>query len=272
MARRPTPDWAIVHQELKRKGGTLLLLWQEYKAITPAVLQYSQFCQAYRQWAGQLDLVMRQSHRAGETLFVDYAGQTMPVVNALTGEVRAAAICIAVLGASNYPFAEATWSQSLPDWIGSHGRALTALGGVPQVVVPDHLKAAVSRAHRYAPTLSRTYADLAQHYGGAIVPARAARPRDKATVEVGVQVVDRWILARLRHHTFFALPDLNAAITDLLVALNQRPFKKLPGARPSVCEALERPALRPLPAPPYAYAEWTLVRVNILCGAQRYVV
>ena len=185
VARRPTPDWATVHQELKRKGVTLVLLWQEYKAITPDGLQYSQFCQAYRHWAGKLALVMRQSHRAGETLFVDYAGQTMPVVDALTGEVREAAIFLAVLGASNSTFAEATWSQSLPAWIGSHVRAFAALGGVPQVVVPDNLTAAVSRSHRYEPTLHRTYADLAQHDGVAIVPARAARPRDKAKVEVG---------------------------------------------------------------------------------------
>jgi transposase len=263
IAKRPTPDWAIVHQELKRKGVTLLLLWQEYKASTPTGLQYSQFCEAYRQWAGQLDLVMRQSHRAGETLFVDYAGQTMPVINALTGEIRPAAIFIAVLGASNYTYAEATWTQSLPDWIGSHVRTFAALGGVPQVVVPDNLKAAVSRAHRYEPTLTRTYAELAQHYGVAIVPARPARPRDTAKVEVGVQVVERWILARLRHHTFFSLPELNTAIADLLMALNQRPFKKLPGSRQSVFESLDRPALRPLPAQPYAYAEWKLARVNI---------
>jgi transposase len=263
VARRPTPDWVTVHRELKRKGVTLVLLWQEYKALTPDGLQDSQFCEAYRQWAGKLDLVMRQSHRAGETLFVDYAGQTMTGVNALTGEAREAAICIAVLGASNYTFAEATWSQSLPDWIGSHVRAFAALGGVPQVVVPDNLKAAVSRPHRYEPTLTRTYADLAQHYGVAIVPARAARPRDKAKVEVGVQVVERWILARLRHHTFFSLLELNTAIADLLVTLNQRPFKKLPGSRQSVFEALDRPALRPLPAQPYEYAEWKLVRVNI---------
>ena len=157
----------------------MLLLWQAYKASTPDGLQYSQFCEAYRQWAGKLDLVMRQSHRAGETLFVDYAGQTMPVVNALTGEVRDAAIFIAVLGASNYTYAEATWTQSLPDWIGSHVRAFAALGGVPQVVVPDNLKAAVSRPHRYEPTLTRTYAELAQHDGVAIVPARAARPAIK---------------------------------------------------------------------------------------------
>jgi transposase len=206
---------------------------------------------------------MRQSHRAGETLFVDYAGQTMPVVNPLTGEVHDAAIFIAVLGASNYTFAEATWSQSLPDWIGSHVRALAALGGVPQVIVPDNLKAAVTRGHRYEPELNRTYVDLAQHYGVAVVPARVRRPRDKAKVEVGVQVVERWILARLRHHTFFSLLELNTAIADLLVALNQRPFKQLPGSRQSLFESLDRPALRPLPAQPYEYAEWKLVRVNI---------
>jgi transposase len=252
-----------VHRELKRKGVTLVLLWQEYKEITPDGLQYSQFCEAYRQWAGKLDLVMRQSHRAGETLFVDYAGQTIPVVDPRTGEVHATAIFIAVLGASNYTFAEATWSQSLPDWIGSHVRAFAAFGGVPQVVVPDNLKAAVSRPHRYEPPLNRTYADLAQHYGVAIVPARAARPRDKAKVEVGVQVVERWILARLRHQTFFSLLELNTAIAGLLGPLNQRPFKKLAGSRQSVFEALDRPALRPLPIQPYAYAEWKFVRVNI---------
>jgi len=263
VAKRPTPDWAIVHRELKRPGVTLVLWWQAYKALTPDGLQYSQFCQAYRQWAGKLALVMRQSHRAGETLFVDYAGQTMPVVDPLTGEVHEAAIFIAVLGASNSTCAEATWSQSLPDWIGSHVRAFAALGGVPQVVVPDHLKAAVSRAHRYEPPLNRTYAKLAQHSGVAIVPARAARPRDKATVEVGVQVVERWILARLRHHTFFSLLELNTAIADLLVSLKRRPFQKLPGSRQSVFESLDRPALHPLPPQPSEYAEWQLVRVNI---------
>jgi transposase len=263
VARRPAPDWTTVHRALKRPGVTLVLLWQEYKAITPDGLQYRQVCDAYRQWAGKLDLVMRQSHRAGETLCVDYAGQTMPVVHARTGEVREAAIFIAVLGASNYTFAEATWSQSLPDWIGSPVRAFAALGGVPQVVVPDKLKAAVSRAHRYEPTLNRTYADLAQHYGVAIVPARAARPRDKAKVEVGVQVVERWLLARLRHHTFFSRRALHMAIADLLVPLNQRPFKKLPGSRQSVFESLEPPARRPLPAQPYASAAWKLARVNI---------
>lgn len=260
---RPLPDWALVHQELKRKGVTLVLLWQEYKATAPDGLQYSYFCEAYRKWAKKLDVVMRQHHRAGEKLFVDYAGQTMPVVDAQTGEVRQAAIFIAVLGASNYTYAEATWSQSLPDWIASHVRAFEAFGGVPQVLVPDNLKAAVSRAHRYEPELNRTYEALAQHYGVAIVPARAVRPRDKAKVEVGVQVVERWILAKLRNHTFFSLTELNRAIQDLRVDLNHRPFKKLPGSRQSLFDSLERRALRSLPHTPYEYAEWKLVRVNI---------
>ena len=257
------PDWTHVHQELKRPGVTLLLLWQEYKAREPAGFQYSWFCHAYRAWAGKLDVVMRQNHRAGEKLFVDYAGQTLPIVNPHSGEVQEAQIFIAVLGASNYTYAEATWTQSLPDWIGSHVRTFAALGGVPEVVVPDNLKAAVQRAHRYEPDLNRTYADLAHHYGVAVIPARALRPRDKAKGEVGVQVVERWILARLRHHTFFSLQQANEAIAALLLALNVRPFKKLPGSRHSVFESIDRPALRPLPTHPYAYAEWKRARVNI---------
>jgi transposase len=262
-AKRPLPDWIKVHQERKHKGVTLLLLWQEYKAVTPEGLQYSSFCEAYRTWAGRLDVVMRQHHCAGETLFVDYAGQTMPVVNPNTGEVHDASIFIAVLGASNYTFVEATWSQHLKDWIASHVHTFEALGGVPQILVPDNLKAAVNRAHRYEPELNRTYADMAQHYGVAVLPARAARPRDKAKVEVAVQVVERWILARLRHRTFFSLAELNRAIKDLRVELNHRPFQKLPGSRHSLFESLDRPALRPLPETPYEYAEWKLVRVNI---------
>jgi len=237
-------------------------LWQEYKEQHPEGYQYSQFCGLYRRYRAKLDYCMRQDHRGGEKLFVDY-GEGLSLIDAQTHEPIRTELFVAVWGASNYTFAEATLSQQLPDWIGSHVRTLAALGGVPQVVVPDNLKAAVSRAHRYEPTLNRTYAELAQHYGVAIVPARAARPRDKAKVEVGVQVVERWILACLRHHTFFSLLELNTALAGLLVPLNQRPFKKLPGSRQSVFESLDRPALRPLPAQPYEYAEWKLVRVNI---------
>jgi transposase len=266
-ARAPAPhlvpDWSTVHRERKRKGVTLFLLWQEYKAATPDGLQYSWFCHTYRAWAQKLDLVMRQSHRAGEKLFVDDAGQGIPVINSHSGAGHEVAIFVAVLGASNSTYAEATWSQSLPDWIGSHVRTCTAFGGVPEIVVPDNLKAAVIRAHRYEPEINRTYAALAQHYGFAIIPARAAKPRDKAKVEVGVQVVERWMLARLRHHPFFSLAEVNTALTPLLLTLNARPFKKLPGSRQQLFETLDRPALRSLPVQPYEYAEWKHARVNI---------
>lgn len=244
------PDWATVHHELKRKGVTLLLLWQDYKAATPAGLQYSWFCQTYRAWASQLDLVMRQTHRAGEKRCVDDAGQSLPVVNRHSGEVHEAVIFVAVLGASSSTYAEATWPQRLPDWIGSHVRTVAALGGVAEIVVPDHLKAAVTRAHRDEPESNRTYTDLAQPDGFAVIPARAAKPREKAKVAVGVQVVERWMLARLRPHTFFALAEGNAALVPLLSTLNARPFKKLPGSRQELLNTVERPALRPLPAQP----------------------
>src|SRR3989442_6139353 len=206
---------------------------------------------------------MRQSHRAGEKLFLDYAGQGIPTVDRHSGEGHEAVIFSAVLGASNDTYVEAARTQSLPDWIGSDVRTFEALGGVPDVVVPDNLKAAVTRPHRYAPDLNRTYLDLASPYHVAIIPAREAGPGDKAKVEFGVQVVERWILARLRHHTFFALAEVNAAIRTLLPDLNARPFKKLPGSRQSLFAALDQPALRPLPAQSYEYAEWKRVRVNI---------
>src|SRR5210317_200046 len=260
---RGVPDWALVHQELKRKGVTLFLLWQEYRAAHPEGYQYSWFCDHYRAWQGKLDVVMRQDHRAGEKLFVDYAGQTMPVVDWGTGEIREAQLFVAVLGASNYTYAEATWTQGLPDWIGSHRRAFAFLGGVPELVVPDNLRAGVSKAHRYEPDNNPTYQDMATHYGVAVLPTRVRRPRDKAKVEAGVLVVERWILAVLRHRTFFSLAELNAAIAGLLEKLNARPFKKLPGCRRAHFEALDKPALKPLPIEPYEYAEWKKARVHI---------
>ena len=262
-AARPVPEWSIVHQELKGKGVTLALLWDEYKAAQPGGFQYSWFCEHFRRWLGKLDVVMRQTHRAGEKLFVDYAGHTAQVIDRYTGEIREAQIFVAVLGASNYTYAEATWTQSLPDWIGSHVRAFSYLGSVPAIVVPDNLKSGVHLAHRYEPELNPTYAEMAQHYGVAIVPTRSAKPRDKAKAEVGVQIVERWILARLRHRQFFSLAELNAAIAELLEVLNNRAFKKLPGCRKSMFESLDRPAMRPLPAVPYEYAQWKKVRVNI---------
>lgn len=260
---RGEPDWSLLHQELRRKGVTLFLLWQEYRETHPEGYQYSWFCDHYRAWQGKLDVVMRQDHRAGEKLFVDYAGQTMPVVDRNTGEIREAQIFVAVLGASNYTYAEATWTQGLPDWIGSHLRAFAFLGGVPELVVPDNLRAGVSKAHRYEPDTNPTYQDMATHYGVAVLPARVRRPRDKAKVEAGVLVVERWIVAALRHRTFFSLAELNAAIRGLLEKLNTRPFKKLPGSRQQHFDSLDKPALQPLPAEPYEYAEWKKVRVHI---------
>ncbi len=260
---RPLPDWSVVNQEFKRKGVTLALLWDEYKAVNPEGLQYSGFCQHYRRWLCKVDVVMRQTHRAGEKLFVDYAGQTMPVIDPKTGEMVDAQIFVAVLGASNFTYAEATWTQGLPDWIGSHVRAFNYLGSLPAIIVPDNLKSGVHLAHRYEPELNRTYEEMGQHYGVAIIPTRSAKPRDKAKVESGVLVVERWILARLRDRQFFSLVELNTAIAELLEVLNNRPFKKLPGTRKSLFESLDRPAMQPLPATPYQYAEWQKVRVNI---------
>jgi transposase len=262
-AERPEADWAAVHEELKRRDMTLSLVWQEYREQHPDGYQYSRFCDLYRAWRGKLDLCMRQVHRPGEKLFVDYCGATVPVVDAGTGEVREAQVFVAVWGASSYTFAEATWSQSLADWIGSHVRAFEFGGGVPELVIPDNLRSGVTRACRYEPELNPTYQDLAVHYGVAVMPARVRKPRDKAKVEAGVQLVQRWILARLRHRTFFSLGELNQAIRELLVPLNQRPFRKRPGSRRSLFESLEQPALRPLPAERFTYAEWKKARVHI---------
>jgi transposase len=262
-AERPAVDWAVVHTELKRKGVTLSLLWEEYREREPRGYRYSWYCELYGQWRGRADLSMRQVHRAGEKLFVDYCGKTVPVVDAGTGEAREAQVFVAVWGASNLTFAEATWSQGLSDWVGSHVRAFEFGGGLTEIVVPDNLKSAISRPCRYEPELNPTYHDLAVHYGVAVMPARVRKPRDKAKVEVGVQVVERWILARLRHRTFFSLAELNEAIGGLLSRLNERPFRKLPGSRRSVFESLERPALRPLPAQRYTYAEWAKGRVEV---------
>jgi transposase len=242
---------------------TLMLLWEEYRAADPQGFAYSWFCEHYRAWAGKLDVVMRQTHHAGEKLFVDYAGQTVEVIERASGEVRRAQIFVAVLGASNYTYAEATWTQALPDWIGSHVRAFEYFGGVAEILVPDHLKSGVQRTCRYEPDLNPTYAALANHYGVAVIPARVRRPRDKAKAEVGVQVVERLILAALRHRTFFSLAELNAAIAVLLDRLNRRPFQKLPGSRREAFATLDQPVLRPLPATPYMFATWKRVRVRI---------
>jgi len=257
------PDWREIHKELRRKGVTLSLLWMEYRQAQPQGYGYSQFCHHYRQWAEELKPMMRQKHRAGEKLFIDYAGQKVPLVNRETGEIWEAEIFVAVLGASNYTYAEAHRSQSLPNWIGAHVRALNFLGGVPEVLVPDNLKAGVKSPHLYEPDINPTYQEFARHYGLAVVPARSRKPKDKAKVEVGVQVVERWVLARLRDRTFFSLAELNQAIGALLSQLNQREMKHLGQSRQELFVQLEQPVLGPLPQQPYEFAHWQKARVHI---------
>ena len=256
------PDWAAVHQELKRKGMTLGLLWREYKADHPDGYGYSRFCELYRRYAATLAVTMRQQHKAGERLLVDYAGQTVPVTDPATGEVRAAQNFVAVMGASNYSYAEATWSQTLPDWIDSHIRAFEFFGGVTELIIPDNLKSGVTKPSRYDPDLNPTYREMARHYDTAVMPARVRKPRDKAQAEGGVLLVERWILAVLRKRTFFSLEELNKAIWELLDRLNFHPFKKLPGCRHSEFLRLDRPVLKPLPIDRYQMGEWKKLRVN----------
>ncbi|AXR05776.1 IS21 family transposase [Salinimonas sediminis] len=258
------PDWRDVHQELTHKGVTKHLLWEEYTEQYPnRCYSYPQYCHHYQVWQKSQRRSMRQTHKAGEKLFVDYAGQTVPVVGASTGEVRHAQVFVAVMGASNHTFAEGTWTQSLPDWLGSHARAFNFFGGVPQLVIPDNLKSGVSKACRYDPDVTPAYQQLAAHYGCAIVPARPYKPKDKAKAEVGVQVIERWILARLRHYTFFSLTELNTCIAALLKDVNNRSFKQLNGSRQSWFESIDKPALAPLPKLAYQYTDIKTVKVNI---------
>jgi len=261
--KRPEPDMAYIHHEMARKGVTLQLLWYEYKQAHPDGLHYSQFCQRYREWRGKLDLVLRQSHRAGERMQVDFVGQTVPVVNRTSGEVLQAQLFIAVLPASNYTFAKAYASQDLRAWIAGHCDALEFFGGVPETIVPDNPKTGVNRACWYEPDLNPTYQDMATHYDTAVIPARPKKPRDKGKVEGAVLIVERQILAALRNRTFFSLYELNQAIGELLQKLNNKPFQKLEGTRCSLYEALDKPALKPLPPKRFEFAEWRKAKVNI---------
>ena len=262
-SRRPVPDPAYLHTERKKPGVTLQLLHHEYLAQHPTGYQYTQFCEYYRQWCQARRLSMRQVHQAGEKLFVDYSGKKPMIVDPATGELRAVELFVAVLGASNYTFAEATATQQVEDWLGSHVRAFEFFGGIPAAVVPDQLKTGVSGACRYEPTLQRSYAELAGHYGTVILPARPARPRDKAKVEVAVQVAQRWILARLRHDTPVGLGALNRRIRELLDALNHREMRHYRASRHALFLRLDQPALQPLPATRFEPGAWKWVRANI---------
>ncbi len=261
--QRPMPDWATVHRELRRASVTLQLLWMEHKESHPEGHQYTQFVHHYREWARHLDVVLRHEHHAGDKLFLDFAGETIPVVDPETGAEDPWELFVGVLGASSFTYAEALPSQQLQQWVAAHVHCFEYLGGCPRILVPDNLKSAVVKAHRYEPLLNRIYEDLAAHYGCAVIPARPHRPRDKAKVESGVLMAERWILASLRHRTFFSGADLNLAIRERLEWLNNRPFKKLDGSRRSLFEEIDKPALRPLPERPFEYGIWKKGKVNI---------
>jgi transposase len=261
--KRQMPPMDYLHRERKRKGVTLQLLWHEYKEVNPDGYQYSQFCEIYRQWTEKLDVCLRQEYRAGEKLFVDYAGQTIPIQDSLTGNKQEAYLFVATLGASNYSFAEATLSQDLPSWIQSHVHAFEFFHGVAEILIPDNLKTGVTHPCRYEPDINPTYLDLAEHYGAVVIPARVRKAKDKAKVESAVLIAERWILAALRNYTFFSLEELNQAIREKLQDFNLRKFQKIEGTRKELFENLDRPALKPLPEKPYEYAEWKKATVNI---------
>lgn len=258
------PDWFDVHKELKRKGVTLTRLWSEHvDQVGDRAHRYSQFADRYRRWKSAQKRSMRQHHRAGEKVFIDHCGPTVPVINRHTGEVKQAQVFVAVLGASSYTFAEATWTQGLSDWIGSNRRMLEFFGGAPELLIPDNLKSASTKADRYEPVVNATYLEFAAHYATAVLPTRPRKPQDKAKAESGVLLVERWILAALRHREFFSLAELNEAIATLLVSLNERPFQRRPESRRDLFEQLDKPVLKPLPDNAYEFAEWRHAKVGI---------
>ncbi len=261
----PEPDWALVARELKRKHVTLQVLWEEYYAANPDGYRYSRWCDLFRRWEGRLPLVMRQSHAGGEKLFVDYAGDTVPVVvNRRTGEIRDAHLFVAVLGGSSLSFACATWTEQFADWAEAHNAAFAFFGGVPQLLVPDNAKVAVIKACHFDPMLNRSYTDLARHYGTAVLPARPRRPKDKAKVEACVRIVERWVLGRLRNRIFYSLAELNAAIAECMADLNERRVLRQFGrTRRQLFEEIDAPNLKPLPAEPWVHAQWKRCRVGL---------
>lgn len=260
---RAEPDCTWIHRERGRVGVTLQLLHDEYRQQHPEGYGYTAFCGRYREWLARRGLVMRQVHVAGEAMFVDYSGKRPRLVDPRTGEVAEVELFVAVLGASSFTYAEATRTQQGPDWIASHVRALEFFGGVPRAIVCDQLKSGVSRSCRYEPEVQRTYEDLASHYGTTVLPARVRKPRDKAKVEVAVQVVQRWILACIRNEVFSSLEALNSRIRELLKILNARVMRRYGKSRLELFESMERSVLAPLPATRFEHSEWKRARVNI---------
>jgi len=260
---RQHPDWELVHRELRKKGMTLRLLWREYREHRPRGLGYSQFCNHYQHYAKTVTPVMRQVHKAGEKSFVDYAGMKMPWLNPATGEINEAEIFVGCLGASQYIYSEATATQQLPDWIQSHIHMFEYFGGVSEIVVPDNLKSGVTHAHRYDPDINTNYQHFGEHYGVAIIPARAAEPKDKAKVENAVGIVERQILAPLRHMTFTSIGEINASIAKRLIVLNNQSFQKMKTSRRELFETIDKPVLKPLPPARYQYAVWKKAKIHI---------
>lgn len=261
--KRPDLNMVYIHDEMKRKHVTLQLLWEEYRGREADGYGYSQYCQKYRDWVGTQAISLRQEHRAGDKLFIDFAGDTIPIYDPLTGVVSRGHLFVAVLGSSNYTYAEITATEKLEDWIDAIIRALEFFGGVPNVVVPDNTRALVSSACWYDPDINITFHELAEHYGFAALPTRPRRPKDKSKVEAGVLIAERWILARLRDQRFFSLGEVNAAVSSLLTRLNDHPFKKLPGCRTELFARVEKSSLKPLPQHSYELARWKKVVVNI---------
>ena len=270
MEAKTLPDWVSMHEELKRKGVTRWRLWQEYKEEHPGDhYSYPQFCKLYSAWRGKNKKPsMRQLHRAGEKCFVDYAGLTVNITDPGTGEISKAQIFVGVMGASNYTFAEATASQTLPDWLGSHTRMLEFFGGVPEIIVPDNLKSGVTRACRYDPDTNPAYSQWANHYNTVVIPARPRKPKDKAKAENAVQIVERSVLAVIRNERFFSIAELNSRVKELVEEVNSRPFQKLEGSRAEQFEKIERPALGPLPPYPYTCTEIKRAKVHIDCHVE----
>lgn len=262
VSKKPSPNWFMVNQELKTKGATLAELHLEYLMEHPKGMGYSSFCTYYREYKKTLKRSLRQVHSAGEKVFVDYAGPTVPIHNLQTGEVQQAQIFVGVLGASNYIYADAVWNQRKANWIASHVSMFEHFGGVPQMVVCDNLKSAVKKSSRTEPVIQTAYQDMASHYGTAIFPARAYKPKDKSKAEGGVFIVERWILFRIRKHVFTSLAELNEAIKVLLVDVNNRPFQKMPGTRATAFQSLDKPALKSLVIQPYEYKEFYKVRAG----------
>ena len=261
---KAAPDFASIHEQKQRhRHLTLQLLWEDYRQANPEGYGYSRFCELYQRWRGKLDLVLRQEYKAGEKMFVDWAGTTIPILDPQGGPQQAGHLFVAVMGSSSYTYAEATLDEQLSNWIGAHVRAFEFYRGAPALIVPDNTRTGVTKACRYDPDLNPTYQEMAMHYGVGVLPARPYKPRDKAKVESGVQLVERWIVAALRHHQFFALADVNVEIRRLLEKLNNKPFRKRQGSRASLFAAIDQPALKPLPLEPFDLSQWSRARVNI---------